>query len=48
MLVNTWRYWVSIRRYELVLVGTGWYFVLMGQNTVVLGQNRAILVASVM
>ena len=38
VLVGTWRYWVSRRRYWLVLGGTGsvggstgWYLVVLGQ-----------------
>ena len=48
VLVDTWGYWVSMKRYWLIYDrtgsverGTGWYLV-------VLGQNRAVLVASVM
>ena len=50
VMVGTWWYWVRTRRYWLVLCGTGSLEV-EGSTAcylVVLGQNRALLVASVM
>ena len=47
VLVSSWRYWASIGRYWLVLVGSGTVYCGNGWPLVVLGQYRGVLVACV-
>ena len=47
VLVDTWWYWVSMKRYWLIYDGTGSVEGGTGWYLVALGQNRAVMVANV-